>query len=82
MEYHKYNEMSEDDFKDYYLPKPKHKQAEDYSGYYFPTPFIFNNDGTVDIYNDTLPSVINTKIEMKKLKPYIKKDSIYRYLFD
>ena len=82
MEYHKYNEMSEDDFKDYYLPKPKHKQAEDYSGYYFPTPFIFNNDGTVDIYNDTLPSVINTKIEMKKLKPYVKKDSIYRYLFD
>ena len=90
IEYHKmtfeYNGMSEDDFEDDYLPEPKHKQAEDYSDYYFPTPFIFNNDGTIDIYNDTLPFVINvfrkTKIEMKKLKPYIKKDSIYRYLFD
>ena len=39
--------------------------------------FIFNNDGTIDIDIYPFPP-----IEMKKLKPYIKKDSIYRYLFD
>ena len=46
---------------------------------------IFNNDGTVDIYNpfaEVFRDFRKTKIEMKKLKPYIKKDSIYRYLFD
>lgn len=48
--------------------------------------FIFNNDGTIDIYNDYLPKVVSVfreiKIEMKKLKPYIKKDSFYKYLFN
>ena len=39
--------------------------------------FIFNNDGTIDIDIYPFPP-----IEMKKLKPYIKKDSFYRYLFD
>ena len=67
---------------DYNFPKPK--QSDD--DYYFPAFFIFNNDGTVDIYNDYLPFALyffrKTKIEMKKLKPYIKKDSFYRYLFD
>ena len=67
---------------DYDFPKPK--QSDD--SYYLPTFFIFNNDGTVDIYHDYLPFALyffrKTKIEMKKLKPYIKKDSFYRYLFD
>ena len=82
IEYHK---ISEDEYNDYlfvYLPKPK--QSDD--DYYLPTFFIFNNDGTIDIYYNHTPLVINhvrtTKIEIKKLKPYIKKDSIYRYLFD
>ena len=48
--------------------------------------FIFNNDGTIDIYNYGLSKHFSdlkkTKIEMKKLKPYIKKDSFYKYLFD
>ena len=49
--------------------------------------FIFNNDGTITIYNDWLPTITkgyssNLSIDMKKLKPYIKKDSFYRYLFD
>lgn len=49
--------------------------------------FIFNNDGTITVYNDWLPTITkgyssNLSIEMKKLKPYIKKDSFYRYLFD
>ena len=39
--------------------------------------FIFNNDGTIDIDIYPFPP-----IEMKKLKPYIKKDSFYRYLFN
>ena len=39
--------------------------------------FIFNDDGTIDIDFYPFPP-----IEMKKLKPYIKKDSFYRYLFD
>ena len=39
--------------------------------------FIFNNDGTIDIDIYPFPP-----IEMKKLKPYIKKDSFYKYLFD
>ena len=38
--------------------------------------FIFNNDGTIDIDIYPFPP-----IEMKKLKPYIKKDSFYKYLF-
>ena len=51
------------------------------------TSFIFNNDGTIDIYNDWFPYVSRVfrevkKIDMKKLKPYVKKDSFYRYLFD
>ena len=49
--------------------------------------FIFNNDGTITIYNDWLPTITkgyssNLSIEMKKLKPYLKKDSFYKYLFD
>lgn len=39
--------------------------------------FIFNNDGTIDIDIYPFPP-----IEMKKLKPYIKKDSFYKYLFN
>ena len=45
--------------------------------------FIFNNDGTIDIYRDYYSGFVGVpKIEMKKLKPYIKKDSFYKYLFD
>ncbi len=48
--------------------------------------FIFNNDGTIDIYNAYFPAVRMgyhlLTIEIKKLKPYIKKDSFYKYLFD
>ncbi|WP_432633861.1 hypothetical protein [Brachyspira sp.] len=49
--------------------------------------FIFNDDETITIYNDWLPTITkgysnNLSIEMEKLKPYIKKDSFYRYLFD
>ena len=52
--------------------------------------FIFNNDGTITVYNDWLPTITKgmdyydeyLTIDMKKLKPYIKKDSFYRYLFD
>ena len=80
IEYHK---ISEDEYNYYlflYLPEPK--QLDD--DYYLPTFFIFNNDGTIDIYYGFAPLVINhvrtTKIEMKKLKPYIKKDSFYRYI--
>ena len=81
-EFIEYHEISEDEFNDYYLPEPKQSD-----GYYSPTFFIFNNDGTIDIFNHSLfgyaARVWNkTKIEMKKLKPYIRKDSIYRYLFD
>ena len=49
--------------------------------------FIFSDYGFfVDIYNEHFPDVARGSnllgIEMKKLKPYIKKDSIYRYLFN
>ena len=82
-EFIEYHEISEDEFDNYwYLPRPK--QSDD--DYYLPAYFIFNNDGTIDIYNHIGSSAVRvfskTKIEMKKLKPYIKKDSIYRYLFD
>ena len=83
-EFIEYHEISKDDFFDNdNLPKPKQSNYD----YYSPTFFIFNNDGTIDIFNHSLfgyaARVRNkTKIEMKKLKPYIKKDSIYRYLFD
>ena len=80
-EFIKYHEISEYKFSDYYLPEPK--QSDDY---YSPAFFIFNNDGTIDIYNDIGSTAARafgkTKIEMKKLKPYIKNDSFYRYLFD
>ena len=83
-EFIKYHEISGDDFDDYYLPEPPYDF--DFRNYYFPTIFIFNNDETIDIYNAHLPTVVRvyrkTKIDMKKLKPYIKKDSFYRYLFD
>lgn len=83
-EFIKYHKISEDDFEDDYLPIPE--PSYDFDNYYFPIIFIFNNDGTIDIYNDYLPKVVSVfreiKIEMKKLKPYIKKDSFYKYLFN
>ena len=64
---------------DYHLPKPK--QSDD--NYYQPYFFIFNNDETIDICNEVDFQYGGfAKIEMEKLKPYIKKDSFYRYLFD
>ena len=64
---------------DYHLPKPK--QSDD--NYYQPYFFIFNNDGTIDIYRNSIGGEdFKIKIKMEKLKPYIKKDSFYRYLFD
>ena len=83
-EFIKYRKISEDDYSDidYGLPKPK--QSDD--DYYSPAFFIFNNGETIDIYNYSLSKHFSdlkkTKIEMKKLKPYIKKDSFYKYLFD
>ena len=52
--------------------------------------FIFNGYGSITIYNDWLPTITKgmdyydeyLTIDMKKLKPYLKKDSFYRYLFD
>ena len=83
-EFIKYHKISEDDFEDDYLPIPE--PSYDFDNYYFPIIFIFNNDGTIDIYNDYLPKVVSVfreiKIEMKKLKPYIKKNSFYKYLFN
>ena len=80
-EFIRHNKALENIF-DYDLPKPK--QSDD--DYYFTVFFIFNNDRTVDIYYDCLPFTFyvfrKTKIETKKLKPYIKKDSFCRYLFD
>ena len=62
------------------------ERFEDFYFFHSEIFFIFNNDGTIDIYNAHLPTVVRvyrkTKIEMKKLKPYVKKDSFYRYLFD
>ena len=72
VEYHKISKYDYSDI-DYGLPKPK--QSDD--DYYSPAFFIFNNDGTIDIDIYPFPP-----IEMKKLKPYIKKDSFYKYLFD
>ena len=83
-EFIKYHKILEDDFEDDYLPIPE--PSYDFDNYYFPIIFIFNNDGTIDIYNDYLPKVVSVfreiKIEIKKLKPYIKKDSFYKYLFN
>ena len=76
-EFIKYHKISEDDFKDYYLPIPEPSYDFDFDNYYFPIIFIFNNDGTIDIDIYPFPP-----IEMKKLKPYIKKDSFYKYLFN
>ena len=77
-EFIKYHKISEDD----YLPIPK-LLDDSYSLLVF---FIFNNDGTIDIYNAYFPAVRMgyhlLTIEIKKLKPYIKKDSFYKYLFD
>ena len=74
-EFIKYHKISEDDFEDDYLPIPE--PSYDFDNYYFPIIFIFNNDGTIDIDIYPFPP-----IEMKKLKPYIKKDSFYKYLFN
>ena len=78
IEYHDYRGH----YEERYTTKPSY-----YKDYYFSTPFIFNNDGTITIYNTNGPSEAErvfrvVKIDMKKLKPYIKKDSFYRYLFD
>ena len=83
-EFIKYHKISEDDFGDDYSPIPE--PSYDFDNYYFPIIFIFNNDGTIDIYNAYFPAVRMgyhlLTIEIKKLKPYIKKDSFYKYLFD
>ena len=77
-----HNEDLEIYLENYDFHKPK--QSDD--SYYLQTFFIFNNDRTIDIYNDISSTAVRsfskTKIEMKKLKPYVKKDSLYRYLFD
>ena len=78
IEYHDYRGH----YEERYTTKPSY-----YKDYYFSTPFIFNNDGTITIYNTNGPSEAErvfrvVKIDMKKLKPYVKKDSFYRYLFD
>ena len=80
-EFIKYHKISKYDYSDidYGLPKPK--QSDD--DYYSPAFFIFNDDGTIDIYRDYYSGFVGVpKIEMKKLKPYIKKDSFYKYLFN
>ena len=80
-EFIKYHKISEDDFGDDYLPIPEPSYDFDFDNYYF--PIIFNNDGTIDIYRDYYSGFVGVpNIEMKKLKPYIKKDSFYKYLFD
>lgn len=89
-----YENRMRDLFKNLYkdLDIPENEQTNDFnfpeSKFNFPddfdlpedinkSKFIFNNDGTIDIYIYPF-----TPIEMKKLKPYIKKDSFYKYLFD
>ena len=81
-------ELSEDfyfpDYFDFQNDFDSTEQSDNLSEQSFDLPedinkskFIFNNDGTIDIDIYPFPP-----IEMKKLKPYIKKDSFYRYLFD
>ena len=69
--------MSEEEFDMWFFPK--YNIEYDYE-------IIFNNDGTIDIYNydwsEHFSDLRKTKIEMKKLKPYIRKDSFYKYLFN
>ena len=89
-----YENGMRDLFKNLYkdLDIPENEQTNDFnfpeSKFNFPddfdlpedinkSKFIFNNDGTIDIDIYPFPP-----IEMKKLKPYIKKDSFYKYLFD
>ena len=89
-----YENRMRDLFKNLYkdLDIPENEQTNDFnfpeSKFNFPddfdlpadinkSKFIFNNDGTIDIDIYPFPP-----IEMKKLKPYIKKDSFYKYLFD
>ena len=84
-----YNDEPSDDFYfpddfDFQNDSDSTEQSDNLSEQSFDLPeninkskFIFNNDGTIDIDIYPFPP-----IEMKKLKPYIKKDSIYRYLFD
>lgn len=88
-----YENRRRDLFKNLYkdLDIPENEQTNDFnfpeSKFNFPddfdlpedinkSKFIFNNDGTIDIDIYPFPP-----IEMKKLKPYIKKDSFYKYLF-
>ena len=90
----KYENRMRDLFKNLYkdLDIPENEQTNDFnfpeSKFNFPddfdlpedinkSKFIFNNDGTIDIDIYPFPP-----IEMKKLKPYIKKDSFYKYLFN
>lgn len=89
-----YENRMRDLFKNLYkdLDIPENEQTNDFnfpeSTFNFPddfdlpedinkSKFIFNNDGTIDIDIYPFPP-----IEMKKLKPYIKKDSFYKYLFN
>ena len=89
-----YENRMRDLFKNLYkdLDIPENEQTNDFnfpeSKFNFPddfdlpedinkSKFIFNNDGTIDIDIYPFPP-----IEMKKLKPYIKKDSFYKYLFN
>ena len=89
-----YKNGMRDLFKNLYkdLDIPENEQTNDFnfpeSTFNFPddfdlpedinkSKFIFNNDGTIDIDIYPFPP-----IEMKKLKPYIKKDSFYKYLFN
>lgn len=89
-----YKNRMRDLFKNLYkdLDIPENEQTNDFnfpeSKFNFPddfdlpedinkSKFIFNNDGTIDIDIYPFPP-----IEMKKLKPYIKKNSFYKYLFN
>ncbi|WP_432633548.1 hypothetical protein [Brachyspira sp.] len=84
------NEQPNDN--DFNFPEPTSYFPEDFD---LPeeiskSKFIFNGYGTIDIYNDWLLTITKgmdyydeyLTIDMKKLKPYLKKDSFYRYLFD
>ena len=89
-----YNDKFVEFIKKEFIEYHKNRTGSDfYDNYDFDLPeqsciskFTFNNDGTIEIYNEHFPYVERNSnsltIEMKKLKPYIKKDSFYRYLFD
>ena len=95
----KTGESDDFNFTDYFNSKGDSEEAKpsfdlieslddlDFSEELSKSKFIFNDDGTIDIYNDYFTAITkghcnNLSIEIKELKPYIKKDSFYRYLFD